>query len=38
MGVYAWKIRAVFDDGTRWTGTENVYGIEKASGTLTLIR
>jgi len=38
MGVYAWKIRAVFDDGTRWTGTENVYGVEKASGTLTLIR
>jgi len=38
MGVYAWKIRAVFDDGTRWTGSENVYGVKKASGTLTLIR
>jgi len=38
MGVYAWKIRAVFDDGTRWTGQNNVHGAHKAYGTLTLIR
>ena len=38
MGVYAWKIRAVFDDGTRWTGQNNNYGAQKAFGTLTLIR
>ena len=38
MGVYAWRIRAVFDDGTRWTGQESVYDITKAYGTLTLIR
>ena len=38
MGVYAWKIRAVFDDGTRWTGQSNVYGIIKTFGTLTLLR
>ena len=38
MGVYAWKIRAVFDDGTRWTGQSNVHGIIKTFGTLTLLR
>jgi len=38
MGVYAWKIRAVFDDDTRWTGQSNVYGIIKTFGTLTLLR
>ena len=38
MGVYAWRIRAVFDDGTRWTGQKSVYDITKAYGTLTLIR
>ena len=38
MGVYAWRIKAVFDDGTRWTGQESVYGVTKTYGTLTLIR
>ena len=38
MGVYAWRIRALFDDGTRWTGQKSVYDITKAYGTLTLIR
>ncbi len=38
MGVYSWKIEAVFDDGTRWTGQENVHGFQKDYGTLTLIR
>lgn len=38
MGVYSWKIEAVFDDGTRWTGQENMHGFQKDYGTLTLIR
>jgi PKD repeat protein len=38
MGVYAWKINAVFDDGTRWNGQSNVHGLVKDYGTLTLLR
>ena len=38
MGVYAWKIRATFRDGFIWTGQENVHGIKRTYGTLTLIR
>ena len=38
MGVYSWRIRAAFRDGTRWMGQENEYGIVKPYGTLTLIR
>ena len=38
MGVYAWRIYAVFDDGSRWQGEENQHGYTKAYGTLTLIR
>ena len=38
MGVYAWKIRATFRDGSIWNGQENVHGFERTYGTLTLIR
>ena len=38
LGVYAWRIRAVFDEGTRWTGQSNVHGITKTFGTLTLLK
>jgi len=38
MGVYAWRIRALFDNNEFWTGQDNTHGFQKAYGTLTLIR
>jgi PKD repeat protein len=38
MGVYAWTIRAVFDNTERWVGQEDIYGRIRPYGTLTLIR
>ncbi len=38
MGVYAWTIRAVFDNTERWVGQEDTYGRTRPYGTLTLIR
>lgn len=38
MGAYAWKIDAVFDDGTVWQGKEYNNGVKKAFGTVTLLR
>ncbi len=38
MGVYAWRINAVFDDGTRWIGQNDKYQRQRPYGTLTLIR
>ncbi len=38
MGVYAWRVRALFDDDHRWEGQANEYGQVRTYGTLTLIR
>ena len=38
MGVYAWRIRALFDNDVLWIGQDNTHGFQKAYGTLTLIR
>ena len=38
MGVYAWRIRAVFDNGERWVGRTDAYGGCSECGTLTLLR
>ena len=38
MGVYAWTIRAVFDNNERWIGQEDNYGRVRPYGTLTLLR
>lgn len=36
--VYVWKIRAIFDNGTSWEGTDVGKGVISTVGTLTLIR
>ncbi|MCP4122494.1 MAG: PKD domain-containing protein [Bacteroidetes bacterium] len=36
--VYVWKIRAQFDNGLSWQGTEVKEGVTTTVGTLTLIR
>jgi hypothetical protein len=38
MGVYAWRIRALFDNDVLWIGQDNIHGFRKPYGTLTLIR
>jgi len=38
MGVYAWKVRAVFDDGTRWQGRTSSHDRTLPYGTVTLLR
>jgi hypothetical protein len=38
MGAYVWKIYAVFNDGTRWMGQEDVFQVVRDFGTVTLLR
>jgi PKD repeat protein len=38
MGAYVWKIYAVFNDGTRWVGQEDVFQVVRDFGTVTLLR
>ena len=38
MGAYVWKIYAVFNDGTRWSGQEDVFQVVRDFGTVTLLR
>ena len=38
MGVYVWKIRAVFDNDARWLGQKETHGRVRPFGTLNLIR
>ena len=38
VGVYIWRIKAVFSDGTEWKGNQDAKGNCKTEGNITLLR